>query len=474
MTAIFKSLYAIGLTSLLATPLAYGETKGLAHCGGIFLLDSDTKELNGTFCHVADTAQVNNYSAFASFSHYRIDGLWKDGWELSLNSNRMVGSAGIQANFRNITFSVEASSMPTLKSSVSIHTADSSLYAAALVERGNPELATIRWESENENDEVHLIEGDWNSQYLRKGFTAGARFASNELTAGLQHIGTTPYNAKREYFIKDSSRIWLWNAQYAHHFETSKLDFYYAGASADVNIFGNTWRDNSTKRFMFVPLDVSLHYGSVQWEKETFGLDARGIKADVHMERNKKRFFETFAPNRLLPVSIMQTLSFSFLQKNFLVDADIDLSAVTLGGHINPRFNITTHTKVSPRIDLHGYYTYDEIEVNRTSSTTSFIGYSAQNDSMSWMLESYGLVAGLGITLERETQGILRNLSLFASATQIVPLKTDYTERTETPESTPATPPEGTPPAKNKNAGLESGGIFRSGFAAHFGVSISF
>ena len=90
------------------------------------------------------------------------------------------------------------------------------------------------------------------------------------------------------------------------------------------------------------------------------------------------------------------------------------------------------------------------------------------------MLESYGLVAGLGITLERETQGILRNLSLFASATQIIPLKTDYTERTETPESTPVVPPEETTPAKNKNAGLESGGIFRSGFAAHFGVSISF
>ena len=279
-----------------------------------------------------------------------------------------------------------------------------------------------------------MIEGDWNSQYLRKGFTAGARFAGNELAAGLQHIGTTPYNAKREYFIKDSSRIWLWNAQYAHHFETSKLDFYYAGASADVNIFGNTWRDNSTKRFMFVPLDVSLHYGSVQWEKETFGLDARGIKADIHMERNKKRFL----------------------------------------GHVNPQFEITTHTKVSPRIDLHGYYTYDEIEVDRTSSTTSFIGYSAQNDSMSWMLESFGLVAGLGITLERETQGILRNLSLFASATQIVPLKTDYTERTEASESTATVPPEGTTPAKNENAGLESGGIFRSGFAAHFGASIRF
>lgn len=462
MNAIFKSLYAVGLTSLLATSLAYGEIKGLARCGGLFLLDSETKKFDGTFCHVADTASAGNYSVFASVSHYRIDGLWKDGWELLLHSKRTLGSAGLQADFRNITFSVEASSLPALKSSVTIHTADSSLYVAALVERGAPELATIRWESENENDEVHLIEGDWNSQYLRKGFAAGVNFAGNKLTAGLQRIGTTPNNVKREYFIKDSSLVWLWDARYAHHFEKSEFEFYYAGVSADVNIFGNTWRDNSTKRFMFVPLDASLHYGSIQWEKETFGLDARGVKADIRMERNKKRFFETFAPNRLLPTSITQTLSFSFLQKNYLVDADIDLSAVTFGGHFNPQFNITAYTKVSPRIDLHGYYTYDEIEVDRTSKTTSFIGYRAQNDSWSWMLESYGLVAGLGITLERKTQGILRNLSLLAAATQLIPLKTDYIEHGATPSD------------KNKNAGFESGGIFKSGFATQVITTLRF
>ena len=109
------------------------------------MLDTDTKELSGTFCNVADTAHADKYSVFASFSHYRINGLWKDGWELSLSSNRTLGSAGIQADFRNITFSIAASGLPALKSSVTIHTADSSLYAAALVERGAPELATIRW-----------------------------------------------------------------------------------------------------------------------------------------------------------------------------------------------------------------------------------------------------------------------------------------------------------------------------------------
>ena len=82
------------------------------------------------------------------------------------------------------------------------------------------------------------------------------------------------------------------------------------------------------------------------------------------------------------------------------------------------------------------------------------------------MLESYGLVASLGLSAERATQGLLRNVSLFASATQLIPLKTDFIERGAKKT------PEGTSPAKNKNAGLESGKIFRNGFAAHLGISI--
>ena len=92
------------------------------------------------------------------------------------------------------------------------------------------------------------------------------------------------------------------------------------------------------------------------------------------------------------------------------------------------------------------------------------------------MLESYGIIAGLGVSVERATQGILRNLSLFATATQLIPLKTDFIERgkSEKQESSAPETPEQTSPDENKNAGLESGKIFRNGFGAHLGFSIQF
>lgn len=468
MNAIFKSLCAIGLTSFLATSLAYGEvsTKGLAQCGGLFLLDSDSKDLSGTFCHVNDSVSAGKYTVFAGLANYRIGGLWEDDWTLSFKSNRTLGSAGIRSDFRHISLSVQASSFTSLASSISAHTADSSFYATALIERGNPELGTVRWESANDSDEVHLIEARWETEYLRKGFSAGARIAGNDFAASLEQISTAPQNIQREYFIKDSSRIWFWDSRFTHKFEMSQLELYYAGLYANANIFGNTYRDNSTKRFMYIPLEATLHYGDIRWDHQAFGLQARGLKADIRMEKNKKRFFETLAPNRLLPPSLTQTLSFSFMQKNYRIDSDLDLSAFTLGGHFSPQFGIARHISITPRIELHGYYTYNEVDIQKTSETTSFIGFNAEDESWSWMLESYGLVASLGLSAERATQGLLRNVSLFASATQLIPLKTDFIERGAKKT------PEGTSPAKNKNAGLESGKIFRNGFAAHLGISI--
>jgi len=472
----FKAINILGCLYLGAASLIYGEvsSNSLAHCGGLFLLDSDSRQLDGFACQASDTTQAGKYSAFASLSRYRIDGLWKDGWTLSFNSTRNIGAAGIRASYKNISYSLEASSLPTLASSITADAADSLMYASIQLERGAPRLVDIRWESENKTDQVNIIEGHWDTEYLRRGFTIGSKFRNGEFQANLNYTSTKPQNTHEEYYVKDSSTIWFWKAGYRHSFETGRLQLGYTGASADIHIFGNTYRENSTKRFMYIPLEANFHYGDIQWEHEVFGLTARGLKIDSRMEKNNKRFFETFAPNRILPGSITQALSFSFLQKNYRIGADVDLSAVTLGGHFNPQFSITPHLQVSPRIELHGYYTYNELEIERKTETTSFMANNLENSTWSWMLESYGCIAGLGFTLEGKAPGTNRRISIFGRVSQIIPFKTDYVERTEPPESTPAVPPEGTTPVKNKNAGLESGGIFRSGFAAHFGASISF
>lgn len=463
-----NSLYILGLLCLGAKSMVYGEisTQGLAQCGGLFLLDSETKKLSGTYCRIADSTQIDKYKATASLTHYQISGLWKDDWELSFKSNETIGSAGLAADFKNIGYSIAASSTPSLTASITAHTDHSGLYATALLERGSYELANIIWNSENEEDDVNHINALWKTEYIRKGMTIGANYKGNDFNAHLEQISTTPKNRTREYFAKDSTQIWIWNSRYAHQFKQSLLELSYTGASVDVNLFGNTYRDNSTKRFLYLPIEANLHYGDIRWETSLFGLEARGLKTDFHISKNHKRFFETLAPNRLLPTSLTQTLSFSFLQQNYLIDADLDIAAGTFGGHFSPTFNVTTHLSVTPKVEIHGYYTYDELGIDKTTEQTTFIAYKGYDESWFWTFESFGAITGLGFSLEKKFESIPNSLSLEWNAAQIIPFKTELHEHSKS-DSEPAS-------SQKKSAGSSSSGIFKNGFATHLGIAIQF
>lgn len=468
MNTFFKSLYAFGLSSFLATSLAYGDihSKGLAHCGGLFLLDSESAELNAAHCSVGDTVQFGAHSVFADIGYGHASGIWKDGWTLSLKRDALQASAGFRSDFKNISLSVIANNEPAIMSSLAFDIADSSFFAGTLFGGGNPTLATVRWESENESDQVHEIEGDWVSDYIRKGFIVGTSFKGNMLQTSFEMFRSTPEKQKEEYFIKDSSQINIWDSRYRHDFGNSALDVQYLQASAKSEIIGNTYRDGSTKRFMYLPLKALAHYGSIHWGNETYGVDTRGILAYGKLSKNKKRFFETLAPNRLLPASVTQALSFSFLQMNYLVDADLNIGLATFGGYFNPHFDISGRTRIIPKFGLYGYYTYDDIEIEKTSETTSFIGYNSETEWWFWSLESTGLIASIGISLDNMSQDKSRVLSLEWGASQIVPLKTDIRKKADSPSSgkTSTKNPEGTSPS----------GIFKNGFATRVITTLRF
>lgn len=477
MNKIKNPLYIFGLLYLATASVVYGEisTNGLASCGGLFLLDSDSKDLSGKFCSMADTMRAGKYTVFAGLSHYWVDGLWKDGWTLSLNSSQTVGNAGIQADFRNIAFSVSASSRPSLTSGITAHAADSVFYASAVLERGAPELTHIRWESENESDEVNQIDALWEAEYLRKGFGIGSTYKGNEILANLTLITTSPQNLDREYFVKDSSRLWIWDARYSHRFTQGLFELYYAGISADSRLYGIASRDNSRKRFMYIPLEGLLHYGDVRWKSESYGLQARGLKSSIRLDKSHDRFFETLAPNRLLPASITQALSFSFLQQNYLVDADLDIAAFSFGGHYSPSIGITPSTRFVPKVEIHGYYTYNELDIDRISETSTFIAYSAIDEHWHWSLESLGAIAGAGISIEKRFRDVHRAISLEWNATQIIPFKTDIIKHSNSDKAEQNAESASAEMARKKDsAGPRSSGIFRNGFATHLGVSIQF
>lgn len=446
--------------------MVYGETKGLAHCGGLFLLDTKTAGLNATQCSTSDTIQAGIHSVFGDIGYYRAKAKWSDDWTLTLKRDALLGSAGFTSDFRYISLSATASSNPSITSELTVHTADSSFYAGTVLGKGKPVLATVRWESKNKNDEIHEIEGDWQTSYIRKGFVVGASYKKHHFQTHLEQIHTTPVNATSEYFIKDSSQIFIWDSRYRHDFGKSALNMQHVAISVQSNIIGNSYRDGSTKRFMYLPIKSRLYYDNIQWENDLFEVDARGILAYGKMEKDNRRFFETLAPNRLLPASVIQVLSFSFLQMNYLIEADLNIAAATLGGYFNPHFNITGNMQITPKAGLHGYYTYNDLEIEKKSETTSFIGYNSETEWWFWSLESTGLIASLGVSLDKTSQDKSRGLSLEWNATQIIPIKTDLREKTDTK-------PAGKSSTKNPE-GASPSGIFKNGFASGLAIRYRF
>ena len=423
-------------------------------------------ELNAAQVSINDTVQFGAHRVFAGFEYDHVNGKWNDGWTLSLKRDAFLGTAGFISDFKYISLGVTASSAPAITSELTIHTADSSLYAGTLFGSGNPTLATIRWESENENDEVHEIEADWESAYIYKGLVVGRKKGRYQARASFEQFRTTPVKQDEEYFIKDSSHIIIWDVHYRYSFDNSALDLQYMSYSAQSNIIGNSYRDGSTKRFMYLPVKGFIHYGNVHWGNESYGLDAKGIAGYGKLEKNNERFYETLAPNRILPASVAQVLSFSFLQRNYLVDADLDIAAATFGGYFNPHFDIFHNMQVVPKFGLYGYYTYDELEIERTSKTTSFIGFNADTEWWLMSLESTGLIANVGIALDKAFRDNSFGISLEWSAAQIIPLKTDIREKTDFRDSDNST--------TKKPEGASPSGIFKNGFATQLVTTLRF
>ena len=468
MTMTGTTKYVIGLASIAAISIAYGSvsSKSTAQCGGLFLLDTETAEVNGTRCYVADTVSVGKYTAFGSFGHYRLGGTWNDGWELSIKSSDLVGSAGIQASFKYIDFFVTANSLSSMTSGITVHAGDSSTYIGSFIGKGHPVLGTVRWDSESESSEINHIEADWETDFVRKGFVIGANFGNHHIHAELEDIRTAPYSANEEYFIKDSSHLDLLGIRYAFEGASNKFHLRYLGASANLEIIGNTFRDNSTKRFIYVPRDASLHFGEASWYHKDFGLHTASLFFDARMERNNDRFFETFAPNRLLAPSLTQALSFSFAQQNYRVDTDLNIFAFTAGASYSPHLNFIGHSKIVPSIGILGYYTYDELDVQKSSETTRLIYFESKDESWHWQLESIGTIFQVGLSWEKTFTGSTHKISLDWDASQLVPLDFDFSKEYSDGGSKRNT---------DETIKTRSGtGIFQNGFASSLTIRYSF
>ncbi|SHI77935.1 hypothetical protein SAMN05720471_10769 [Fibrobacter sp. UWP2] len=474
----------MALWATSANASEFFESKSSADCGGLFLLHTDDKHFAAKACGISESLRLQNVEVFGGYYKYSIYGRYTDEWTLKGENDGDVGNAGFRAHFKYLTLGVDVNSLPFVHSKLTLHSDDSSFYAGTLMGRGEPEIGTLRWISQNKSDIVSEIAVDWQTHLFYRGISAGAKIRNSRLELSGLYLTSDPQNPEKEYYIRDSVSAMVLRSRFATNLGGEILSANYTFADADIYLFGIFHQEQSHKRFLYVPLEFQLNYAQLQWAKEQMAFHLDFIYANAQMDANPDRFYETLAPNRALPPSILKALSFTFLQKAFRVNTDLDATGILGGGKY--LWALGSRRSFKPSINLDFYYAHGEVDILRTSETTVLFATSSIDEHFVRKIRSLGTILSPGFEFK-----FGEHVLFSGGATQIIPFFISYNEirpgeiyedaETEAPQGGKA----GNNGSKKEEEPQKDGNIlgdvpqktsaaFRNGFAAHFSVSIRF
>lgn len=413
----------IVMFALLAISASAAETynsKSSVDCGGLFLLHTSDKQFSIRECSERTSLEVKNLTLYGSLAHYSIMGRYSDKWDIKGKNDLKFGSAGFESRFKYTTLGVDVSSLPFIRSKIDIHHPDSLFYIGASLAKADPEIGNIRWISENKRDFVHEISVDWQTHILYKGLSAGSKIGNQQFEIRASLLETDPQNPDKEYYVRDSVQALILGGNYGITLGNDTLQATYTFADADIYLYGIMHQEESRKRFLYVPLEAQIHIAEAKWKRRNLQAHLDFVYVNAEMESNPDRFFETFAPNRALPTSVLKALSFSFLQKNFRVDTDLD--AMGLFGGAAYQWPLGHKFVFTPKVSIDGYYAQGEADIRKKTETKVIISTQSYVEEYTRKLSSFGSVLHLGSELS------FGNLAIEYSLMQLIPFHISYKE----------------------------------------------
>ena len=437
---------------------------GLADCGGLFLLHQNDEQFSIKSCSIRDSFKVRNFELYGAFHHVAVQGRYTDSWSVKSLSHINVASAGFESHYKYITLGVHVNTFPMITSNISIHRKDSLFRASASVSRGSIHLAELSWIPDKQTEMVGTIPIDWESHVLYKHLSAESKLGNNYINLSLNKIKTTPHNPEKEHYIRDSVNVLALSAKYRHDFDMSRLDASYLFANANATLYGIFHSENSRKRFLYAPLEATLHMGHIQWEWENLQARLVSVHLSGKLKSNPNRFYETLAPNRALTPSAIQGLSFAFLQKVFRVDAD--LNAYGFLGGFSKQWNFKTKYEIVPNAGLDFYNASGDIKIKKNVETTKVMGTrDAYNENFHQKLSSFGSIVSLGIGICKKGRV---ELSLDYGISQVIPFDIEHKDLNKESDGL-----QESSQSSSKGKSISSL-LFRNGFATRLGMSVNF
>jgi len=476
-------IIALGLAANAS--LAISNT-GLADCGGLFLLHMSDKQFSAKSCSVRDSFTVNNFDVYGAFHHIAVQSRYSENWHMKSLSRLNIGSAGFTSHFKYVSLGVNVNTLPFVSSTLSFHREDSLFSAIASIARGSVELGNIRWMPKQENDIINLISVDWETHVLYRALSAESKINNHYVSLSLTHVKTLPRNPDKEYYIRDSAGVLVLNGNYAHKFNHSRLDAGYTFADADITLYGIYHNENSRKRFLYMPLEATLHLLYAQWKQELLHTHLEYAHISGKLHSNPNRFFETLAPNRALPPSVLKGISFAFLQKVFRVDADLDAFAVIGGASYRRHFG---HRYIfTPSAELDFFGASGKTEIDKDIETTILTSHQHYDEKILRRLKSIGSVLSLGGEIRKNGPV---SIALQYGISQIIPFYIDYRDYNANENKDEASHDKPSNQSGSGNNGSQTSSthsedkkgtleknvpklLFRNGFATHLGVSVQF
>ena len=456
---------------------------GLADCGGLFLLHLSDKQFSAKSCSIKDSLTVDNYKVYGSFEHFAIQGRYTDKWSIKGKNTQNIVTAGFEGNYKYLSFDVNVSSYPFVKATLSAHPKDSLFKVNASFAGGAIDMGNMRWIPDQKTEMVGTISVDWVSHIFYGNLSAEYNIRAHHINLSGTYLKTSPHNPDKEYYVRDSAGVLILSANYGHDFSKSRLDASYTFANASATLYGIYHSEESRKRFMYMPLDATLHSLYAKWEREQVHAHLEYFHMAGRLSSNPNRFFETLAPNRALPASVIKSLSFSFLQKTFRVDADLSTTAILGGGSY--RWNLGKRFVFTPNVGLDLFGIKGDLDIDKKTETTRLATVNTYKEKTFRELSAIGTILSLECEIRKEGPV---SLAFVYGISQIVPFYIDYKDQNSNKGVEPG---DGTGPSQQHGSGTQSGTqgdkdkagslegglsdlLFRNGFTTHLGLSIKF
>jgi uncharacterized membrane protein YgcG len=455
------------------------------------------KQFSAKQCGVHDSFEAENLKVYGDLRHITYQGRYSektDHWDAKGFNSLDIATVGFENRFKYITLGVDVSSLPFIKSSLAVHRSDSLFRIGTSIGRGVIDFGNIKWFSEDYSDIVPEISVDWESHLFYRNLSA-------EFNPGIHHVGisgtylqSSPRNPSKEYYVRDSINVLLLHGEYGATLGKHHLQLGYSFADANARLYGIFQQEESRKRFMYLPLEARLHLIQAGWEYGSLNTNLNYAHLTGKLSANQDRFYESLAPNRALPSSVLKSLSFSFLQKLFRIDADLDASGI-FGGALY-QWHFGKKYSINPSAGLEAYYASGTLDIDKKIETLILVTYNEQHEIYTRELKSAGGVASLGLELRREGRV---SIALDYGIAQLIPVYISYKEflPDDNASSDSGNGNSGDGSGKggsgkggssgSKNSGdqqdskkksgdleTEKGAAFRNGFATHLGITVRF